>query len=149
MLNNLSKQIRDCLQHAEDCARKAAAQTDPKLKEDFLNNERRWLALAQSYDFTQRLGDFSDEAKRQADKLQGQHPASITPFLRSQAFDPETVQAVANAVVTTCEALGLSDRDDAMTQLVAEKIIELAQRGHKNPTALHLAAMKEFKSDPQ
>jgi hypothetical protein len=44
----------------------------------------------------------------------------------------------------TCEALGLSDRDHAMTQLVAEKIIELAKRGLKNPTALHLAAIKEF-----
>ena len=46
-------------------------------------------------------------------------------------------------------ALGLSNRDDAMTKLVAEKIIELAQRGHKNPTALHLAAINELKSDPQ
>ena len=39
-------------------------------------------------------------------------------------------------LVTTCEALGLSDADDAMTPLVAEKIIELAERGLKNPTAL-------------
>ena len=36
-----------------------------------------------------------------------------------------------------------------MTQLVAEKIVELAQRGLKNPPELHLAAIKEFKSDPQ
>lgn len=149
MLNNLSKQIRECLQHAEDCARKAAALTDPKLKEDFLSVERRWLALAQSYDFTQRLGDFSDEAKRQADKLHDQCFAPITPFLRDQAFDPETVAAMGKSFATTCKALGLSNRDDAMTKLVAEKIIELAQRGHKNPTALHLAAIKEFKSDPQ
>jgi len=40
--------------------------------------------------------------------------------------------------------LGLSDRDDAITQLVAEKIIELAKRGLKTPTTLHLAAIKEF-----
>jgi hypothetical protein len=73
----------------------------------------------------------------------------ITPFLHGQAFDPEAVEAMAKAFVTTCEALGLSDRNDAMTQLVAEKIIELAQRGYKNSTALHLAAMKEFKSNPQ
>jgi hypothetical protein len=73
----------------------------------------------------------------------------ITPFLHGQAFDPETVEAMGKAFVTTCEALRLSDRDDAMTKLVAEKIIELAQRGLKNPTALHLAAIKEFKSDPQ
>ncbi|MBO0719110.1 MAG: hypothetical protein J2P55_17525, partial [Rhizobiales bacterium] len=62
---------------------------------------------------------------------------------------PETVEAMGKAFVTSCEALGLSDRDDAMAKLVAEKIIELAQRGFKNPTALHLAAIKEFKSKPQ
>ena len=125
MLNNLSEQIRECLQYAEDCGRQADAQTDQKLKQDFLDKERRWLMLAHSYDFTQRLGDFSDE-------------------LKDRAFDPETAQAVANALVMTCEALGLSDRDDAMTQLVAEKIIELAQRGLKTPTSLHFAAVKEF-----
>jgi hypothetical protein len=53
--------IRDCLQHAEDCARQADAQTDPTLKQDFLDTERRWLLLARSYEFTQRLGDFSNE----------------------------------------------------------------------------------------
>ncbi len=72
----------------------------------------------------------------------------ITPFLRNQAFDPETVEAMAKAFVTTCEALGLNDRADAMTELVAEKIIEFAQRGFKNPLALHVAAMEEFASHP-
>jgi hypothetical protein len=151
MLNNLSEQIRDCLHRAEDCAQKAAAQTDQKLKQGFLDNERRWLMLAQSYDFTQRLGDFSDEAKLKADDLNsgGQRAAPITPLLQDRAFDPETAQAVANALVMTCEALGLSNRDDAMTQLVAEKIMELAKRGLKNPTELHLAAIKEFNSNTQ
>jgi hypothetical protein len=65
MLNNLSEQIRECLRHAEDCARKAAAQTGPKLKEDFLDMERRWLFLARSYEVTEQLTDFSAETKRQ------------------------------------------------------------------------------------
>jgi hypothetical protein len=69
VLNNLSERIRECLQHAEDCARKAAAQSDPNLKDDFLTVERRWLSLARSYEFTERLDDFSDEAKRNVDKL--------------------------------------------------------------------------------
>jgi hypothetical protein len=69
VLNNLSEQIRECYRHAEDCARKAAAQTDPKIKADFLDSERRWLVLAQSYEFTERLTDFSGETKRNADKL--------------------------------------------------------------------------------
>jgi hypothetical protein len=71
----------------------------------------------------------------------------ITPFLRNQAFDPETVEAMAKAFVITCEALGLTDRTDAMTELVAQKIIELAQRGLKNPFTLHVATMQEFEPD--
>lgn len=74
----------------------------------------------------------------------------ITPFLRGQAFDPETVEAMGKAFVTTCEALGLSsNRADAATKPVAEKIIELAQRGIKDPTAMYLAAFDEFKSGQQ
>jgi hypothetical protein len=36
----IMNQIRECLRQAEDCARKAAAQTYPKLKEDFLDMKR-------------------------------------------------------------------------------------------------------------
>ena len=64
MLESLSEQIRECYEHAEECARKAAAQSDPALKQDFLDMERRWLALARSYELSQRLGDFSAEASR-------------------------------------------------------------------------------------
>ena len=53
MLDSVSEHIRDCLQHAEDCARKAAAQTHPRLKQDFLDMERRWLPS----DETERLAD--------------------------------------------------------------------------------------------
>ena len=69
VLTETSEQIRGCYQHAQDWAQQAAAQTDRKLKEDFLDMERRWLTLARSCEFTERLTDFSDETKRQADKL--------------------------------------------------------------------------------
>jgi hypothetical protein len=69
VLNNLSGNIRECLQHAEDCARKAAAQIDPKVKQDFLDLEQRWLSLARSYEFTERISDFSNETKRNLGKL--------------------------------------------------------------------------------
>jgi hypothetical protein len=69
MLKNLSEEIRECHRHAEDCERQAAAQTDPKLKADFVQLAQRWLFLARSYEFTERLTDFSDEAKRASDKL--------------------------------------------------------------------------------
>jgi len=42
----------------------------------------------------------------------------------------------------------LADRTDPITALVAEKIVELAQRGLRNPTAIRMLAMRELKSDP-
>ena len=67
MQNNLSGQIRDCYRHAQDCARKAVAQTDPNLKLDFLNLEESWLFLARSLKFNERLSDSSDVMKRRKD----------------------------------------------------------------------------------
>jgi len=66
MLNNLSDQIRDCYAHAEQCARKAAAQTDPRLKQDFLDMEKRWLSLAKSFELSERLDDFSGASRQTA-----------------------------------------------------------------------------------
>jgi hypothetical protein len=69
MLKNLSEEIRECYRHAEDCARKATTQTDPKRKENFFELERRWLFLARSWEFAERLTNFSDGAKQKADEL--------------------------------------------------------------------------------
>jgi hypothetical protein len=68
----------------------------------------------------------------------------IRPYLRGQAFDPEVLEAMDFAFVTICEALALSDRVDGMNQRVADKIVQLAESGIRNPTALRLAAMREF-----
>jgi hypothetical protein len=70
----------------------------------------------------------------------------ITPFLRGQAFDPEVIGVMSKAFVSTCEALGI-DRLDPTAELVARKIIELVQRGVRNPTALNLGALQELKPD--
>ena len=66
MLNNLSEQIRDCLQHAEDCARKAAELPGGSpFRQDFLRLEKRWLVLARSFEFGESLDDFTKSiAKR-------------------------------------------------------------------------------------
>jgi elongation factor P hydroxylase len=72
----------------------------------------------------------------------------ITPFLKGQAFDPELVNAMGAAFSKTCDALGLTQRTDPLTALVAEKIIELAQRGLRNPATMHRMAMSELESNP-
>ena len=52
VLNNLSEQVRECLLHAENCARQAATEINPELKASFLGLERSWLLLARGYEFT-------------------------------------------------------------------------------------------------
>jgi hypothetical protein len=69
----------------------------------------------------------------------------IRPFLAGQAFDPETIRDMSLALEKACEALSLKMVDDAATRLVAEKIIELAQRGVRDVTSLTAMTLKEFK----
>ena len=73
----------------------------------------------------------------------------ITPFLRGQAFDPDMLKNMSDAFTQACAELGLKDRDDRLTQLVASHIIGLAQRGVQTKTALYFLTIEEFKSHPQ
>jgi hypothetical protein len=71
----------------------------------------------------------------------------ITPFLRNQSFDPELVAAMSVAFTNASAALGLADRTDQITALVAGYIIGLAQKGVRTSEALYLDTMREFKAD--
>ena len=76
MPNNLNEEVCECLQHAENCARQAATETDLKLKEDFLALERSWLSLARSYEFTERLTDFLKRGTRGEERSKPEHHAN-------------------------------------------------------------------------
>jgi hypothetical protein len=64
MLENLSEEIAECYRRAAEAREWAMRAHDPALKQDFLDMERRWMSLAHSWEFTQRLSDFAAEAKR-------------------------------------------------------------------------------------
>jgi hypothetical protein len=64
MSTYLSEQIRKCCRKAEDCAHRAADQTDPKLKQDFLDLKESWLFLARSFAYHDRQSDHPERAKR-------------------------------------------------------------------------------------
>ena len=68
----------------------------------------------------------------------------ITPFLVGQAFEPEIIETMSAAYVATCGALHLKVGDDPATRAVAEKVIELAQRGIRDPDMLRTMTLKEF-----
>jgi hypothetical protein len=48
------------------------------------------------------------------------------------------------AFVAACEALHLKVGDDPATRFVAEKVIEFAQRGIRDPEDLRTMTLKEF-----
>jgi hypothetical protein len=64
VLDNLSDKIRECHAHAEECERRAREQTDPALRQDFHDTAQRWLKLAASYEFTERLQRFTFKPKQ-------------------------------------------------------------------------------------
>ena len=69
----------------------------------------------------------------------------ITPFLRNQAFEPEQIEIMSAAFVDACAVLGLSNRSDPTIELVAARIIELAQRGVATHIELFERAIEGFK----
>ncbi len=71
----------------------------------------------------------------------------IRPFLAGQAFEPEAIAKMSAALESVCEALSLQLVDDAATRLVAEKIIELAQRGVKDVATLRAMTLEQFQRD--
>jgi hypothetical protein len=69
----------------------------------------------------------------------------ITPYLAHQAFEPEVIETMSAAFVAACEALHLKvGNDDPATRFVAEKVIELAQRGIRDPEVLRTMTLKEL-----
>lgn len=64
MLLKLAEKVADCHRRARDARQRADAATDPVLKQDYLNLERRWMMLAESYQFTERVSDFQHEVRK-------------------------------------------------------------------------------------
>jgi len=72
MLQNFSEEIRECLRRAEECRRLSKTALSASAIQDYLEMEQRWLALARSYEFTERLTTF------------------VAPFTRKARDDKET-----------------------------------------------------------
>ena len=55
MFVSVSREASECRLYAEHCADKARLQSDPQLRQCFLEMQQRWLSLARSYEFAERL----------------------------------------------------------------------------------------------
>jgi len=68
----------------------------------------------------------------------------IRPYLSGQSFDQKDIEELSTVFVAVCIRLGLADRSDPATQMVAAKVIELRQRGVRNPETLRRMTLQEF-----
>jgi len=91
MLRQLSKEVSDCYAHAEVCARKAAEATADQSREDYLRVQRHWLTLARSYEFGERLRDFSKENNRRRAEFYG-YDISVDVGSRCSALAPVSAE---------------------------------------------------------
>ena len=66
----------------------------------------------------------------------------IYRLMRDHAFGPEEIKILGDAFEDALRTLRLVNRDDPATQIVAMKIIELAQRGERDPVRLREAAVQ-------
>ena len=64
MLQNLSKDIRECYRRVEECRRLAGTAMSELARFDYLEMEQRWLSLAHSYTSSARLTAFTGAKPR-------------------------------------------------------------------------------------
>ena len=73
---------------------------------------------------------------------------AIYRLLKFAAFEPEMIASMTAAYEDALRVLRLADRQDPITELVAKKIIEVAQLGESDPVSIRELALKELGITP-
>ena len=69
---------------------------------------------------------------------------AICRLLEGSPLEPEMIRSLEAAYEKTLRIIGLVDRDDPITEMIARKIIEIAQTGVHDPAELSAIAIKEI-----
>lgn len=69
---------------------------------------------------------------------------AIYRLLQKAPVGPEEIAVLTEAYEATLKRLRLVDRSDPITQLIAKKIIEIGQRGIRDPEQISALATKEL-----
>jgi hypothetical protein len=71
MLEKLSFKVAYCHQRARECSLNAQRADNDVLRQEYLEFERRWMMLAESYSFGERLDRFTHEVQCRVTALKG------------------------------------------------------------------------------
>ena len=61
---------------------------------------------------------------------------AIYRLLRESTFEPEALEAMGRAYENLLGDLGLADRNDPFTEIIAKEVIQVASRGVRNTTEI-------------
>jgi hypothetical protein len=61
--------------------------------------------------------------------------STIVPFLKNEAFDQSDIEAMSTALDDVCKVLKI-DANKAAREVIAIRIVEIAQRGERSATTL-------------
>jgi hypothetical protein len=67
---------------------------------------------------------------------------AIYRLLKNGVFGPDEIKVLTTAYEEALRALRLKDRSDPATEVIARRIIELAQRGERDPARLREYAIR-------
>jgi hypothetical protein len=70
----------------------------------------------------------------------------INRLLAQSNLDPDEIAMLNRAFEDVLGSLGLADRNDPFTEIVARTIIDLAERGLRDPDKISEVALKELRS---
>jgi hypothetical protein len=73
---------------------------------------------------------------------------AIYRILQNMPLAPEDISRLVTAYEATLKALDLTDRNDPITELIARKIIEIAQTGVRDPLQLSKLAIRDLGPAP-
>jgi hypothetical protein len=74
--------------------------------------------------------------------------AVLIPLARTSSFGPHELRAMAVAFDHALCRLGLDDRTDVRSSIVAREVVALAIKGERNPRRLCAAVVNAFSAAP-
>jgi hypothetical protein len=70
---------------------------------------------------------------------------TIHRLIQNLSFNQDDIERLAEAYEEALRALHISDRDDPINQIIAQRIIEGARTGVRNPSDLCKMAIKDLR----
>ena len=132
MLVRLSQRVAYCLERARVCGEKARAAPDSSVdRREFSDLEVRWLMLARSYEFSEKLANQIHD--RDAYK---RYVGSILRRAGADFSDSISTACMTLAFIETMKAVSLTDAEKPDSMMAARLIVEIAGRGERDPDRL-------------